>query len=241
MKISYIYHSAFVIEEQLQNGHQMVLIFDYFERMLPEFSQEAYLYVFASHKHEDHFNLCIFDLIKKYRHVTYILGNDIKLNEKYLVRNGIDPAVREHIISAKSHIEIESGDIHIETLRSTDQGVAFVVSFDDKTIYHAGDLNWWHWKGYTDVGNRLMEKRYCEEINRLRGYHIDVAFIPTDPRLEEFYDLGLKYFVEQVGADVIYPMHLWKHYEIAEQLEKKYPCVRNPLSIQYPQVSVKIQ
>ena len=68
-----------------------------------------------------------------------------------------------------------------------------------------------------------------------------MAFIPTDPRLEEFYDLGLKYFVEQVGADVIYPMHLWKHYEIVEQLEKKYPCVRNPISIQYPQVSVKIQ
>ena len=106
MKISYIYHSSFVVEEQLKNGHQMVLIFDYFEGKLPEFSPEAYLYVFASHKHGDHFNLCIFDLIKRYRNVTYILGNDIKLNEKYLVRNGVDPAVRECIISAKSHMTI---------------------------------------------------------------------------------------------------------------------------------------
>ncbi len=34
----------------------------------------------------------------------------------------------------------------IRTLRSTDEGVAFVVHYAGKTIYHAGDLNWWHWK-----------------------------------------------------------------------------------------------
>lgn len=229
MQVTYIHHSSFVVEEQLQNGHQLVLLFDYFEGTLPEFSPEAYLYVFASHKHADHFNLCIFDLLKKYRHVTYVLGNDIKLNEKYLERNGIDAEVTKHILSAKSHMTIEAGDIVIETLRSTDQGVAFVVSFEDKTIYHAGDLNWWHWKGYTEQGNKLMAKHYQEEINLLRGRHFDVAFVPTDPRLEEFYDLGLHYFLEQTNTDIVYPMHLWEHYDLIEQLAGKYACVRSPL------------
>ncbi len=126
---------------------------------------------------------------------------------------------------------MELGDITVETLRSTDQGVAFVVSFDDKTIYHAGDLNWWHWKGYTEQGNRLMAKRYQEEINLLRGRHIDVAFVPTDPRLEEFYELGLQYFLEQTETDIVYPMHLWKHYDLIESLIGKYACVRSPLSV----------
>lgn len=231
MTVTYIHHSSFVIEEQLQNGHQLVLLFDYFEGTLPEFSPEAYLYVFASHKHADHFNLCIFDLLKTYRNVTYVLGNDIKLNEKYLERNGIAAEVKEHILSVKSHMTIEAGDIVIETLRSTDQGVAFVVSFEDKTVYHAGDLNWWHWKGYTDQGNRLMAKRYQEEIDLLKGRHFDVAFVPTDPRLEEFYDLGLRYFMEQTKTDIIYPMHLWEHYEIAEALAAAYAGVKNPLCI----------
>ena len=57
MKITYIHHSSFVVEDKTENGHQIVLIFDYFEGTLPEFSPEAYLYVFASHKHADHFNL----------------------------------------------------------------------------------------------------------------------------------------------------------------------------------------
>lgn len=232
MKITYIHHSSFVVEDKTENGHQIVLIFDYFEGTLPEFSPEAYLYVFASHKHADHFNLSIFDLRKKYRNVTYILGNDIRLNEKYLERNGIDIRVKEQIITAKSHICIELGDMVVETLKSTDQGVAFMAAYDCRTIFHAGDLNWWHWKGYTEQSNRIMGERYREEIDRLKGRHIDVAFIPADPRLEEFYDLGIRYFLEHVGADVVYPMHLWEHYEIADSLTHQYACVKSPVCAQ---------
>ena len=35
--------------------------------------------------------------------------------------------------------------VAIETLKSTDEGVAYIVHSDGITIYHAGDLNWWHW------------------------------------------------------------------------------------------------
>lgn len=231
MEITYIHHSSFVVREQLHSGQKIALLFDYFEGTLPEFEPDIHLYVFASHKHADHFNLCIFELWKKYKHVTYILGNDIKLNDKYLERNGIDTRVKDCIVTAKSHVEIELQDLTVETLRSTDQGVAFVVTFDGRTIYHAGDLNWWHWKGYTDNGNRIMGERYRQEIDRLIGRHIDVAFIPTDPRLEEFYDLGIKYFIEKVGADIIYPMHLWDHYETAERLAQEYPCVKNVVKL----------
>ena len=50
MKITYIHHSAFLVETE-----SAYLLFDYFQGKLPEFSEEKPLYVFASHRHPDHF------------------------------------------------------------------------------------------------------------------------------------------------------------------------------------------
>ena len=62
MKILFIQHSCFVVE--IENK---VLIFDWFDKaritgyafqgILPEFSKEKEIYLFASHKHQDHFDL----------------------------------------------------------------------------------------------------------------------------------------------------------------------------------------
>ena len=51
MKITYIHHSAFLVETE-----SAYLLFDYFQGKLPEFSEEKPLYVFASHRHPDHFS-----------------------------------------------------------------------------------------------------------------------------------------------------------------------------------------
>ena len=42
MKITYIHHSAFLVETE-----SAYLLFDYFQGKLPEFSEEKPLYVFA--------------------------------------------------------------------------------------------------------------------------------------------------------------------------------------------------
>lgn len=34
---------------------------------------------------------------------------------------------------------------------STDEGVAFLVTAEGRTVFHAGDLNWWHWEGEDPV------------------------------------------------------------------------------------------
>ena len=52
MKITYIHHSAFLVETE-----SAYLLFDYFQGKLPEFSEEKPLYVFASHRHPDHFSI----------------------------------------------------------------------------------------------------------------------------------------------------------------------------------------
>ena len=111
-------------------------------------------------------------------------------------------------------------DVQIETLRSTDAGVAFLVQAEGKSFYHAGDLNWWYWKEESRAWNTQMEKAYKQEISHIEGRHFDAAFVPLDPRLEEGAYLGLRYFLEHTDADRIFPMHLWDNYEIIDRFRK---------------------
>ena len=50
-------------------------------------------------------------------------------------------------------------------------------------VYHAGDLNWWHWEGESEEWNRKMAEDYRAEIDTLAGERIDLAFLPVDGRL----------------------------------------------------------
>lgn len=213
MKITYIHHSAFAVEEK-----KKVFLFDYFLGELPRFDADAQIYAFASHKHPDHFSTDIFQLSEKYKDVTYILANEIRLNEKYLERKGINPAVKSQIVSVKRRTRTECGGVLTETLDSTDTGVAFVVEYNGKTVYHAGDLNWWHWEEDTQENKENMARRYCSEIDRLKGRHFDAAFVPVDPRLSQAYDYGICYFMKQTDTANVFPMHFWREYDVVDRL-----------------------
>lgn len=207
MKVTYIYHSGFSVELD-----SCVLLFDYYRGELPKWNGQKKIYVFASHRHRDHFSFRIFDLLNRYDKVHYFLGSDIRLSEKYLERNHIPGAVREKITNTRKNQKLVFDDIEVQTLCSTDAGVAFIVQAEGKTVYHAGDLNWWHWEGEPYPFNEDMEKNYRREIDSIRGMHFDAAFVPLDPRLAEGYSLGMDYFLENVSADHIFPMHMWEEY-----------------------------
>ena len=53
-------------------------------------------------------------------------------------------------------------DVSIETLRSNDEGVAFIVRLGDLCIYYAGDLNNWWWDG--DADDQKLADIYHEEL-----------------------------------------------------------------------------
>ena len=89
--------------------------------------KEKTVYVFASHKHQDHFQLKIFHLAEEYPKVHFFLGSDIKLNEKYLERNHTALSVKEKITNIGKNKKIKFDEIEIRSLRSTDAGVAFIV------------------------------------------------------------------------------------------------------------------
>ena len=66
-------------------------------------------------------------------------------------------------------------------------------------IFHAGDLNNWHWKEESTEGEvREAENAYLAELELLarRTNRVDLATFPVDPRLGQEYMLGAKQFVD---------------------------------------------
>lgn len=112
----------------------------------------------------------------------------------------------------------EIAGCRVRTLRSTDEGVAFLVQYEGITLFHAGDLNWWHWEEESKEYNTLMRRNYQYEINKLNGEKIDIAFVPVDPRLGEQYHLGLDCFMKRTDTRAVFPMHFWDNYGIFDRL-----------------------
>ena len=209
MKIWYLYHSGVAVRTERQ-----LLVFDYWQnRTLPEGipalfrKEDCPVTVFVSHAHGDHFNPGIFSWREAWPEITYVLSSDV-------------PA-RPGCIQAPPDAELKLPGCTVRTLRSTDEGVAFLVEADGAVIYHAGDLHWWHWEGEPEADNRAMAAAYCREIDRLRDTAPDVAFVPVDPRQEEDFALGIDYFASQVRCPRLIPIHFSSDETVLQRLEQR--------------------
>lgn len=215
MKITYICHSGFMAE--LEN---CCLLFDYYKGVIPKTNKK--LYVFASHFHGDHYNPEIFGLRER-GNVKFILSSDIKTKDK-----------SKDIFSINSGENITVDDIDITTLKSTDEGVAFIVKCEGKTIYHAGDLNLWVWQEESKAYNNNMKANFMRYTKNLRGLSIDVGFLPLDPRQGIDYDKGIDAYRELADFKKIFPMHFWSRYDIIKKYKsEKDGAADNVVEISY--------
>lgn len=207
MRVTYIKHSGFLAETA-----DAYLLFDYFQGDFPQWDTEKKMFVFVSHGHHDHFGGEIFRLAEQFHDICFILSSDIKAED-----------YRQYgkVVSAGPGREFEVPGTVIRTLRSNDLGVAYLVRAGGRTVFHAGDLNWWHWEGESDKFNKVMRRSYQSEINKLSGERIDAAFVPVDPRLGEQYCLGLDCFMRRTDTKRVFPMHFWGNYGIFERLMRE--------------------
>jgi L-ascorbate metabolism protein UlaG (beta-lactamase superfamily) len=126
----------------------------------------------------------------------------------YVLENGCEAVSESLKIGEGEELSIFDGTVHIRAYGSTDEGVSFLVRVDGVTLFHAGDLNDWHWDGEMSEGELTeMEENYLSVLRELAGEKIDVAFIPVDPRLGAHEGRGLLGFEKIVGAKKIVPMH----------------------------------
>lgn len=226
MKVTFVHHSCFVVE--LEHN---ILVFDYFNGdkingyqftgKLPEFDKDKQVYFFASHGHQDHFDLDILKLHDKHPNIHYILSKDIRLGANYLKRNGIPLSVKEAITFVNSDKTYKFEDMKVVTLRSTDLGVAFYIEAEDVSLFHAGDLHNWYFEGAGELVNGKMENGFKRALRQLGDYHINFAFVVLDGRLGMHTNRGLTYFMQNVDADYIFPMHMWQQFHLIPDYKKR--------------------
>ena len=220
MEITYIGHSGFLVETDA-----CYFVFDYYKGTLPPMKTDKPVFVFASHAHQDHYEPKVFDMLHEagVRDVTAALSDDI-LSKAYPQDVTVIPVgpCRTYELPCSTTVY---------TLRSTDEGVAFLLQCPEGSVYHAGDLNDWVWPGESEAYNRAMTKNYRQEIARLDEYRwnylegspIDIACVPLDPRQETFYDRGMLGFLKKIPVFDVYPMHFWEQPEVIDRFLREHP------------------
>ncbi|CRZ34157.1 L-ascorbate metabolism protein UlaG (beta-lactamase superfamily) [Herbinix hemicellulosilytica] len=219
INITYIGHSGFLAEL-----NTCYFLFDYYKGTIPNLDPDKMLIVFVSHGHPDHFNPEIFGLYEKHPRIMYLISSDIKIDDRNMDKYGITDLYNKiTIVNADSKYEISDGkcSMTVSTLKSTDEGVAFLIEYMDKIIYHAGDLNLWVWKEEDKQYNNNMKARFEKELLKIKGLNIDVAFAPLDPRQEEWYGLGLDALLDNVNIKYVFPMHFWSKPEVVTMYKKE--------------------
>ncbi len=183
------------------------MLFDYFKGNIPIINKNKPIYVFSSHSHYDHFDKNIFELLKNYN-AKYILSRDIF--KKFKISN-------DSITYVYANKEYEIDSLKIKTLKSTDLGVAYLIEADGKAIFHSGDLHYWVWKEESKQYNNNMTANYKREIEKLKDNVIDIAFIPLDPRQEDWYYKGMEYMLLNVEMKNVFPMHSLEQYDLIDK------------------------
>ena len=144
--IYFLHHSGFIYENETS-----LLVFDFYkdpenrlETLLKDSKKK--LYFFVSHYHADHFNR---DIRRwEERAEAYIMHKNCWLT--------MDREEKKHLMVPGDTLTI--GDLTVTMYGSTDEGGSFLVKSGGKTIFHAGDLNWWHWEGEPDEKNTEMRR-----------------------------------------------------------------------------------
>lgn len=214
MELVYLYHSGFALL-----GEAFTIIFDYYEDSKTAVSgvlhdellqRPGKIYVLASHSHYDHFNQDILTWRERRKDIIYLFSNDI---------------CQQGLATPADAVYLEKGELYrdellaIRAFGSTDEGVSFLVEIGGYKIFHAGDLNNWHWMEESDEAEwRGYENHFLCELDDIYRYTsaIDLVMFPVDPRLGREYMRGPRQFVEKIKTAIFVPMHFDEAYAQAE-------------------------
>ncbi|MBN2850070.1 MAG: MBL fold metallo-hydrolase [Erysipelotrichaceae bacterium] len=185
MIVRFIQHSGVLIEFE-----DKTLLFDYWKGKLT-IPLEKPLYIFVSHRHSDHYTKEVLDF-------DGIVIADQGVNLP------LDPM--HHPVVPGDTIQID--DVLISVFGSTDEGVSFLVETNQRKIFHAGDLNLWHWKDESTM-DEIEEARirFENELRLIPDSPLDLAMFPVDPRLGGDFDEGARIFTLKTKPAYFLPLH----------------------------------
>lgn len=204
MRVTHLFHSGFLIDLK-----DCTLLFDWFptskEQLAQDFSRirpDKKLYVFVSHAHTDHYFTGIWRLPEWLggAEPTFIVDAPIEKDAPAELDLDVVACEPEQVYDIDERMEVT-------TLNSTDEGLAFCVDVNGRTIYHAGDLSVWWWPERDRALNETSERSCSYFLEVLEGKHVELAMLPITPKAGSEGDRGIELFMRQVGADVVVPMH----------------------------------
>ena len=217
MNLTYYNHSGFSAAVD-----DILLVFDYWlgeHRELPvekRINEETLrrfreVYVFISHEHPDHMDPEVFEW-RKIVPVTYVVSMDMPIGTR-----GKRMAPGDTLTLSQR--------VKVKAFESTDLGVSFLVDVCGIRLFHAGDLNFWHWREESTVKEiEEAEEAFRRAVDPIMKEEIDVALFPVDPRQGRLFDAGANYFIMSVKPRLLIPMHFWGRAEIAVEFARRSRC-----------------
>lgn len=215
--VSYFYQSAFTVSMQ-----KTLLVFSYRQTDLPQVAENQRLsdkdfsgfnniLVFVPSASAAHHDPAIYDWKQSFP-ITYIVPEKAA---KEAPRAANVRVCREGDSFTVGHCEVA-------VFGSTDEGVSFLVTAEDIHVYHAGDLNLWHWREANSLRKiAKAEADFYEKVSDLPKDKIDIAFFPLDPNQGGLYDAGANHFIMAVKPRVFFPMHFAGRTEIANEYARR--------------------
>ena len=203
MKIKYVHHSGFIVED---NTCTLMIDCCGLKKTSPEVRDCAgkSLYLLASHVHGDHYDPSILSFGGA--QTKWILSSDIRI-----------PQRANMVFLAKGDVYRDER-VTIKAYGSTDEGVSFYIETGGRKLFHAGDLNNWHWnEEETPEDAAKNERDFLNELALIVREipALDAAMFPVDPRLGKDYTRGAEQFLESIKVGLFIPMHFWEKTEAA--------------------------
>ena len=169
------------------------------------------VFVFISHEHIDHLDPVVFTWGDA-GNVSYIVSSDMPVG------------TRGKRMAPGDTLKL-SDELTVTAFDSTDLGVSFLADFCGIRIFHAGDLNFWHWREESTMQEiEEADAEFRKAVLPLSKEQIDVAFFPVDPRQGAMFEAGANYFILSVKPRILIPMHYFHRADTAVDYARTASC-----------------
>ena len=215
--ITHYYHSGFSVASE-----RTLAVFDYWRgehgelapdrQLTPDLlKQYENVFVFISHEHIDHLDPIVFSWSEA-GNVSYIVSSDMPVG------------TRGKRMAPGDTLKL-SDELTATAFDSTDLGVSFLVDFCGIRLFHAGDLNFWHWREESTMQEiEEADAEFRKAVQPLSKESIDVAFFPVDPRQGTMFEAGANYFILTVKPRILIPMHYFHRADTAMDYARTASC-----------------
>ena len=215
--VCYFYQSSFTVALD-----KTLMVFSYRQTDRPQLTQDQWLgdkdfkgfnniLVFVPNASAEHLDPVIFDWKQSFP-ITYIMPQEAAKTAPRAA----------NVRVCREDDAFSVGQSAVNVYGSTDAGVSFLAQAEGINVFHAGDLNLWHWREENSLREiARSEALFYEKTNRIPKNKIDICMFPLDPNQGGLYDAGANHFIMALKPKVFFPMHFAARAEIANEYARR--------------------